>query len=213
MTQNDILVNWYYFRSLAKQLCDTEQFVDHALNSSGDMINAATCSNEFAKILMLSSSEFEVMGKTLCSVSGVSLPWNANIVRITKEILRIYPNIGETLISTPYMTIQPLINWKIVRSFNSNGKLIEKIVGIQWWEDHNVLKHDRRKGFCLANLHNCIYATASLMVLELYISQRVLGNLDKITMISCNYFDCGYGLAHIVANPGKMLPDFVKAEN
>ena len=34
----------------------------------------------------------------------------------------------------------------------------------------------------------------ALIVLELFLSQNVLGNFNQITSIGCNYFDCEYGL-------------------
>ena len=55
---------------------------------------------------------------------------------------------------------------------------------------------------------NCVNALASLMILELYLSQKVLGNLDSVTPVNCNYFDCKYGYNVLFANPGKQLPDF-----
>ena len=39
MTQTDIKNNWNYFRSLTKQFQQTEQFVDHYIDSDGNMAN------------------------------------------------------------------------------------------------------------------------------------------------------------------------------
>lgn len=209
MTEEDIKVNWYYFRSLTNQLYQTEQFVDHSIDAEGNMVNANTYSNEFAKILMLVASEFEVIARTLCSESGITLRWNSNIVTLTKEILAAYPMIGKTSISTPYQTFQPLKNWRVVQVSNRNGKLVDKVDGIQWWDDHNNVKHNRRQSFSIANLKNCVEATASLMVLELYLSQRTIGNVDEITSLGCDYLNCDYGQAHLVVKTGKNLPDFL----
>lgn len=209
MTLNDIKVNWYYFRALAKQLHDTEQFVDHSLNSDGRMINGNTCLNEFAKILMLASAEFEIIAKSICNESGVILRWSANIVTITRELLKLYPNIGLTEVSTPYLTIHPLSHWSIKRNTNSKGNISDVVNGIDWWNAHNKVKHDRTNSFQLANLQSSIDALASLMVLELYLSQIVVGNLDLVTRVGCEYFDCNYGLSFMAVNPGHKLPDFV----
>ena len=208
MTEKEIKVYWYYFRSLSKQLQDTEQFVDHAIDAKGTMANSSTFSNEFAKILMLSASEFEVIAKELCRESGKQLPWNANIIRITRELVSTYPRIGETTISTPYQTLQPLQNWKIIQVPNKNGNLVDKVIGIQWWDDHNEIKHNRSSSFASAHLKNCIEAMASLMVLELYLSQKALGDVNAITSLGCSYFECDYGLSHLVVNAGNKLPDF-----
>ncbi len=209
MTEKDIKINWYYFRSLSKQLQETEQFVDHSFGANGVMSNSETFSNEFAKILMLASSEFEVIAKDLCKEKGVQLRWNGTINTITKEIVSAFPHIGNTSISTPYQTLQPLKNWKLVQVQNKNGKMEDKVTGIQWWSDHNAIKHNRTSSFHSANLKNCIDALASLMVLELYLSQQVLGDVNAITSLGCNYFECDYGLSHLIANTGNKLPDFI----
>ena len=208
MTEDDIKNYWYYFQSLTRQLQNTEQYVDHYLGANGEIINASTFSNEFAKILMLASAEFEVVSKALCTESGVSLPWNANIIRITKEILKIYPLIGDTTISTPYQTFQPLHNWTIVNATKRSGETVSKVEGIQWWNDHNDIKHNRRLHFYLANLSNCIDSLGSLMVLEYYLSQKVIGNVDAISKIGCSYFSAHYGMAALALNIGNELPDF-----
>lgn len=208
MTEDDIKVNWYYFRSLASQLKQTEQYVEHSLDASGNMWNGDTFSNEFAKILMLAASEFEVIAKALCTENGISLSWNANIISITNAVKSMYPNIGLTEVSTPYQTLQPLKGWKIIKVKNRKGNLVDAVDGIPWWQNHNGVKHDRINDFKEATLKNCIDALASLMVLELYLSQKAIGNVDSISRIGCDYFDCDYGLSHMVVNAGNKLPDF-----
>ena len=69
MLEEDIKVNWYYFCSLAKQLHITEQYVDHSIDSSGNIINGLAFSNEFAKLLMLS-----VIDNYLLFLSAVGEP-------------------------------------------------------------------------------------------------------------------------------------------
>ena len=209
MTETDIKNSWYYFRSLVKQLQGTEQYVDHSIDSTGTMSNAGTFSNEFAKILMLVASEFEVIAKALCAEAGLKIPWNANILRITKEITSFFPHIGDTVILTPYQAFQPLQSWAVVQVTNKNGKAEDQLRGISWWEDHNKVKHNRRSSFQTAHLKNCVDEMAALMVLELYLSQKALGNVNAITSLGCNYFDCDYGLSHLAVNAGKMLPDFL----
>ncbi len=202
MTETDIKNNWNYFRSLTKQFQQTEQFVDHYMDSNGNMINGKIFSNEFAKLLLLSASEFEVIAKTLCNESGKVISDKANIIEISTTILMIYPNIINTEIQTPYKTFTPLSQWALDKNKPSN------VNGIPWWTDYNKIKHDRLNHFPKANLNNCINALASLMIMELYLSQKVLGNLDAVTPVNCDYFDCNYGYNAIYANPGKQLPDF-----
>lgn len=208
MTEKDIKTNWYYFCSLAKQLDQTRQYVDHTLDSKGAYVNGKTFSNEFAKILMLAASEFEVVSKSLCKESGEKIAWNANIGSITAGILRNYPNIGMTQITTPYQIIQPLKNLKIIKKSNTNGKLNDKVYGIPWWGDHNSLKHSRSDRYSLATLENCIYSMASLYVIEIYLCKKVLGKTDAIRGIECDYFGDEYGYSRLVTESGNNLPDF-----
>lgn len=208
MTDSDIKFSWYYFCSLASQLKQTEQFVDHSVGVDGALANGKTYSNEFAKILMLAASEFEVIAKALCAESGITLRWNANIITITNGVKQAYPNIGETLVSTPYQSLKPLSNWRIETPSESRRS---QLVGLDWWNEHNNVKHDRRVSFASANLENCVWSMASLMVLELYLSQRVLGNLDVISRIRNDYFSCGYGFSYLIATPQVTLPDFPRS--
>ena len=207
MTESEIKEKWYYFCSLAKQFQATEQYVSHSLDDDGKLQNENTFSSEFAKILMLAASEFEVISKALCIESGFEISKNDNIVIITKNILTKYPKIGETIIQTPYKIYKPLKDWKIVLVDTIN-KASEKVEGLSWWNDYNGVKHNRSQNFTKANLKNCVDAMASLMVLELYLSQTVLNNLDAIKSIGCSYFDCDYGLSYLVVNAGHNLPDF-----
>lgn len=172
------------------------------MDSNSNMINGQTFSNEFAKLLLLSASEFEVIAKTLCKESGKSISDKANIIEISKSILTLYPNIINTEIQTPYKIFKPLSHWGLD---NKNPSII---IGIPWWAEYNKIKHDRLNSFSKANLNNCVKALASLMILELYLSQIVLGNLNAVTPVNCNYFDCNYGSNALVVNPGKQLPDF-----
>ena len=208
MKEKDIKNNWYYFCSLASQLQQTTQYVDHSTDRTNNIINGKTFSNEFAKILMLAASEFEVVSKSLCVEAGVTLNWNASIVSITRIIISKFPNIGNTEIYTPYQILQPLKSWKVITVPKGKGKPIDKVDGIDWWKAHNYVKHDRSKNFTSANLENCIYAMASLEVLELYLSQKVLGNIDAVSTIPCDYFDFEYGLSRLDVNAGHRLPDF-----
>ena len=50
---------------------------------------------------------------------------------------------------------------------------------------------------------------ALLMVLELYLSQKVLSNQDVIKSIGRSYFDYDYGLVYLAVNIGNHLPDFL----
>lgn len=209
MTEKEVLSNWYYFCSLSKQLYNTMNYVDHRLDSTGLMVNGQCFSDEFAKLLMLASSEFEVVCKQLCVESGNKIKSNSNIITLTKNIISLFPKIGETFISTPFQIVKPLEKWNVIPIRNKYGNVKEKVVGIDWWSAYNLIKHQRVDMYEQANLYNCVYALASLCVLELYLSRVALGNNDAISSVRCDYFSFRYGLQSLVANVGIQLPDFL----
>jgi hypothetical protein len=211
LSGDDVKKYWLYFRSLANQFQKTEQYVDHSLNSDGKPINADTFSNEFAKILMLAASEFEVVAKDLCVEIGATIRSNAKITTISKEILKVFPKIGDTVIMTPYQTIRPLKDWQVVVSEKTKKdgttQQEETVEGIPWWQSHNSVKHNRRVSFLEANLSCCMSAMASLMVLELYLCWKVDSSLGRISSLGCDYFTCEYFAAYRVTEGGNVLPD------
>lgn len=204
MTKSEIISYWRYFCALSDQLVKTTQYVDHSTDSEGNTINGSTYSYEFFKILMLASSEFEVVGKSLCKEAGVKLRNNANIVKLTETILNYYPNIINTEVITNYKTIYPLKNW----TTGKNEKGDDIVIGIPWWDAYNNTKHHRFEQFKDANLDNCIAALSSLMVLELYLSQVALGSLDDLDTAACSYFENVYGTFLIGSQSSSKLPDF-----
>ena len=203
MDENTIKEFWNYYTALENQLQNTEQYVDHSIDRNSKLINGKTFSNEFAKILLLAASEFEIVGRIICSVSDVPLEHNSRIVDISKKIIELFPLIGNTVILTPYYSFRPLGNWKVIRS---NGK--EKVCGLPWWKGYNEIKHNRSENFKKANLSNCINAMASLTVLELYLSQKALGNLSYISSTARHYFNFNYGVPELKWDPTRELPDF-----
>ncbi len=208
MTEEDIRSNWYYYCALVRQLQQTEQFVDHSVGENGVWVNGMVFSNEFAKILMLAASEFEVVSKSLCKEIESSFNSKANIVRISKTILEEFPRIGETAITTPYTRVKPLKEWKISIKTDDNGNNSEFVEGLDWWNDNNEVKHNRRNSFSMANLKNCIEALASLLVIEMYLSQRAIGNFDFIVATGCEYFSTDFEPCNLVTHKSNNLPDF-----
>lgn len=201
MTADEFKTIWLYFCSLSDQLNNTTNFVDHSVDSNNMMFNAKTFSHEFVKLIMLASSEFEVIGKELCVNSGIQINKNDNIIIISKAILNKYPNIVNTVIHTSYTSLKPLENWKIIIR---NGK--EQVFGIDWWQAHNDLKHERSTSYHKATLENCVISLAALMVLEMY-----LANVLSIQLRNDNlkYFINNYAPKIYVSESGDPLPDFV----
>ena len=207
MTELSIQSNWEYFKYLVEQLHQTERYVDHSRADDGRLLNGETCSMEFAKIIMLAASEFEVIAKELCKESGSKLPWNASIITISERVLQLYPRITETYVRTPRRCFKPLQEWRVLKKTDKNGKK-KTVCGISWWSAYTSIKHDRISSIYKANLENAINSMASLMVMELYLSKKALGNVFRIGVEKCSYFSCDYWPSVAYIGVEKELPDF-----
>lgn len=201
MTKEEFKTIWLYFCSLSDQLNCTTNYVDHSVDSNNTMYNADTFSHEFVKLIMLASSEFEVLCKELCINSGININKNENILVLSKSVLNEYPKIVNTVIHTSYSSLMPLKDWKIVIH---NGN--EQVMGIDWWQAHNNLKHERNNSYHKATLANCVNSMAALMVLELYLA-RVLKY--QIRNDNLKYFINNYAPKLLIAESGDPLPDFL----
>ena len=205
LTYDSWLNNWRYFFNLCSRFENTIQFVDDKTDGNGDFINGNTFSNEFAMILLSASVEFENVSKQLCEYFDSNFNTSkADIRQITDCILMYCPNIGSAEVELPHISIQPLKNWK--KSPTTN-----KVDGIDWWTGYTDIKHNRYVNFEEANLRNCIYALASLLVIELYGSQEVDKNSTnqpakkELSTNLCSYFSFNYLRGLYLLNP-KPLP-------
>ena len=212
MNETDLKTSWYHFCSLATQFKETERYVDHRLSDNGQIANAYTFSDAFAQLLMLASSEFEVIAKAICAQSNIKLPERASIIAISKKLLTNYPLISETEVSTPYQTVCPLKSWNVIKLPDKKGRLKDTVIGIDWWDAHNLIKHDRNINYMQGNLENCFLSLSSLAVLLLYLVQKVTGNLNLISNAPCDYFDFKYTLSDLVVRSEHNLPDFQPKE-
>lgn len=198
------LNSWRYYCSIASEFENTIQYVDDAVGDDGKLSNGNTFSNEFYKILFRAASEFENVGKMICSdIDGKNCE-KYNMPSISKCILGKYPKITSTQLYTPNeISLKPLNNW-ITKE--QGGSL--SIEGIEWWKAYNSLKHGRYMNIEKANFQNCFNAISSLLVMELYAGRMTLNEAFKFE-ISTNiskYFKYDYYRDLIFPHPQK-LPD------
>ena len=102
---------------------------------------------------------------------------------------------------TDYQRIMPLREWNVV--ILEDGK--KHVSGIPWWDDYGNLKHQTFRNFDLATLKNAVNSLASLMVLELYLMQSMLGTVTLANYTE--YFRNAYSGPILMAK-GDELPDF-----
>lgn len=152
---------WEYFLSLESDLERCTRFVEFT------PANYATYSNEFAKIIMSASAEFENVAKDL---SNLIIPGSdpGSINAIHPIIFGAYPKFGTVEVSIPRykITLKPWEHWTATASPD-------------WWsKGYNKIKHSRTVSFEKANLCNAIYSMAGLFSAILYCHHKETGKID-----------------------------------
>ena len=152
---------WEYFLSLEDDLERCTKYVEF------NPKNYASYSNEFAKIIMSASSEFENVAKDLCNlISPSSNP--KNIEDIYPIVFGCYPKFGtvEVTIRRYKIILKPWEEWTATDR-------------PKWWSNgYNKIKHSRTQHFEMANLQNAILAMAGLFTTILYFHHKASGGLD-----------------------------------
>lgn len=201
MEQIELIQHWNYFCSLAERLDDTKHYIYHGLqkhNGKRELVHGKVYSDVFKQIIVLSSSEFEIMSKALCHKKGVK---TKKIGDISETILGTFPKIIEFEVSTPFWINTPLQDWKTKRI--DGGKNI-KVEGLDWWFAYNSIKHDEVGSITDATLENAIIALSSMYIIELYLMKEVFGNMSIVYTYPTVYFKCKY-LPHPVSSGEGLL--------
>jgi hypothetical protein len=150
ITYSDKNIYWNYFISIEDDLYKLSRYIEF------DIKNEKTFSIELVRLLISSSSEFEVVSKELCAIKCPNDVIN-NIKDIRSKLLGFYPDIYDLEIIIPRfgLNYKPLINWKNNRNCD-------------WWTSYNDVKHQRNTKYENANIKNVINAIGSLYIINLY---------------------------------------------
>ncbi len=142
--------HWQYFLVMESDLEVASRFV----YSSRD--NFAAYSTEFAKILLSSASEVDVVAKALCRKIHPDKAYE-NINDYKDAITAKYPQLPAIEITLPRygLSFKPWETWQ-------NNK------NPDWWKSYNEVKHNRDTFFHKANLENTLLSVAGLFSLVLY---------------------------------------------
>ena len=180
--------HWQYFISLEKSLNETTRYVE--LSDK----NFSVFSVEYARILLSTAAEVDVVCKLLCEQINPSSK-AGNIDDYRKVILAKYPNFPKIKIQVPHMEadIAPWEDW-------------DKSKNPDWWRNYNNVKHERVSYFDEANLKNSLHALCGLFALLLYYYQpeAYQGDLQPFPQI----IDYDRFPGFLIAHPGMELPDF-----
>jgi hypothetical protein len=142
---------WHYFLALERDLIRTLDYVE--LHSD----NAASFSNEYAKLLLLVGSEVDVVAKQLCTtVPGAKKA--KNIMAYQEVLTGAFPGIHDVEVSASRysMVVKPWLSWGNVAS------------APPWWGAYNDVKHERNLNYRAANQANVFEAFCGLLVLLMY---------------------------------------------
>jgi len=131
--------------------------------------NFNTYSIELAHLLLSSSSEIDVILKELCKllnpekyknikIKKESKKQNININDCRKIIKDELPEFCTELVYLTRFSLK-LNPWKNWASSNKNPN---------WWQEYNLVKHERTNNFNKANLKNVLNSLAALLVTLIY---------------------------------------------
>jgi hypothetical protein len=137
--------HWEYFLAIEDDLVTCSRFIEFNEN------NFDAYSIEFARILLASASEFDVVAKMICKeIKPNKNPSNINEYRtlITNEFPKFYST--EIKIPRYALSFSPWIEWD-----NDENP--------DWWSSYNKVKHERNNHFSEATLENVLLATSGLM--------------------------------------------------
>ncbi|MBI5674880.1 MAG: hypothetical protein HZC48_03475 [Nitrospirae bacterium] len=152
---------WEFFLSLEDDLERCTKYVEFCPD------NYSTYLNEFAKIIMSASAEFENVAKDLCQlITPGSNP--RSIKEIHPILYGAYPKFGTVEVGIPRykLLFKPWEDWT-----SSNRP--------HWWsKGYNKIKHARTLFFKNANLHYALLSMAGLFTCILYYHHKETGGIE-----------------------------------
>ncbi len=158
---NDNCVHWNYFIALEQDLLKVSRFIEFAET------NFSTYSIELAHLLLASSSEVDVVLKSLCNIKDAAKNHH-NINDYKETILGELPElVNETCFIPRYgLELIPWSNWA-----GENNPI--------WWRSYNEVKHQRDLHFNKANLKNAINSLAALSIVVLYYYREIIAQTGE----------------------------------
>lgn len=142
---------WRFFQAIESDLVETTRYVELAEGNYG------TYSVEYARIILSSCSEVDVVSKVLCSqIDPQQTPGNINEYR--SIITSHFPSFHSMQVTVPRygLNLQPWQEWA-------------GCTNPSWWQSYNKVKHERNSHFHEAKLENAIKSVAGLFCLVLYL--------------------------------------------
>ena len=158
--------HWRYFLALEEDVERTTRFVEP------HQANYRTFSIEFARLLLSTCSEIEVVAKVLCEAIAPGAQAE-NMDHYRSTIGSRYPKLHTVNVRVHRfgLAMEPWKEW-------GNGQ------NPGWWRDHQKVKHSRHLHYALADLEHCVVAAAALYSLALYLCHDELIGLEPSRFFS-----------------------------
>ena len=185
MEKQELINCWNYFLSLESDLDNTSRYIE-------PMGQENVHSFEFAKILILSCTEIEVLFDYLCKTISPDKA-TGNIGKYKEVILATFPKITSAEVN--------VMRW---------GKIISPFSGwdsgpLKWWGAYQNVKHNRSLNFDDASYENAAFSLAALYILVFYTAKA---NNIKFPNTKSIYFESAYEDTNVLQGPQKLLPDY-----
>ena len=157
---------WQYFLAIEADFAATARYVEICQD------NFKTYSVEYAKLLLASASEIDVLCKLLCKkLDPDAKRCNINDYRACIAAWT-QLHTEKVLVRRYNIELKPWGNW----SENSNPK---------WWSSYTNVKHHRDQYYSEANLENCLNSIAALFALSFTFTRPNKVMLDSNPVRSC----------------------------
>lgn len=150
IVQTNLLHHWNYFLALVEDLQNISRYVEP------NEQNYDTYSLELARVLLASSSEADVLLKSICSRE--SPEEHAESINSYMPLIRsAYPYFPTIGVNIPKwgLELHPWVNWE-------NDSVPD------WWTATNKVKHHRGEEFSRANLKHTLNSVGALYLLNLF---------------------------------------------
>ena len=175
---------WNFFLSIEHDMENTSRYIEPFGQED-------VHSFEFAKIIILASTEAESVMKAICF--ELSNEEKGCIGKYKETILDRFPKITTATVTISRLgyNIAPFDGW-------DTGPL-------DWWNAYGAVKHNRGTDFDKANYRNAVTALSALYILIFYLSK--LCNIDFHGTDSV-YIHSNYSGRIFACAPAEQLPDY-----
>jgi len=163
----DRLNHWRYFLSLEREFAETLRYVEFTEEQRN------VYSFEFARLLMLSCAELDVVLKVTCNHIDATASADSIGQYFSCLDLSYHVTSEEVRVDRFSLALRPFQDWT-------------RDTPPAWWTAHNKVKHRRHESFHLASFINALEAIAGLFVANLLLlneSSRLSTIVDRPVLL------------------------------